>query len=165
VFGRAPSCSRFNKIAPLQIFPAKHRSSKNSRSTKSMDLAPNSTKSMECLKGYSAKACFVLTRGVGWKLPTIATHYTTYQFNSFFPKTPSSRDCRLPHATQSPSSSAVAASPPVLSAGPRTPEMSRSPPPPPPPLSYSSRRVGLPHPPPVTLDDSDVNGAAAVGGR
>jgi hypothetical protein len=27
-----------------------------------MDLAPNSTKSMECLKGYSAKLFFVLTR-------------------------------------------------------------------------------------------------------
>jgi hypothetical protein len=48
-----------------------------------MDLAPNSTKSMECLKGYSAKACFVLTRGVGWKLPTFATHYTTYRFVLF----------------------------------------------------------------------------------
>jgi hypothetical protein len=47
------------------FFPAKHINSKNSRSTKSIDLAPNSTKSMECLKGYSAKACFVLTRGVG----------------------------------------------------------------------------------------------------
>jgi hypothetical protein len=38
-----------------------------------MDLAPNSTKFMECLKGYFAKTCFVLTRGVGWKLPTFAT--------------------------------------------------------------------------------------------
>jgi hypothetical protein len=76
VFGRAPSSSRFNKIAPLHFFPAKHPSSKNSRFTKSMDLAPNSTKSIECLKGYSAKAGFVLTHGVGWKLPTFATHYT-----------------------------------------------------------------------------------------
>jgi hypothetical protein len=50
-----------------------------------MDLAPNSTKSMECLKRYSAKAGFVLTREVGWKLPTFATHYTTYRFDSFFP--------------------------------------------------------------------------------
>jgi hypothetical protein len=50
-----------------------------------MDLALNSTKSMECLKGYSAKACFVLTRGVGWKLPTFATHYTTYWFVLFSP--------------------------------------------------------------------------------
>jgi hypothetical protein len=61
-----------------------------------MDLAPNSTKSMECLKGYSAKPCFVLTHGVGWKLPTFATHYTTYWF-VFFPETPpapSPRDYR-----------------------------------------------------------------------
>jgi hypothetical protein len=48
-----------------------------------MDLAPNSTKSMECLKGYSAKAGFVLTRGVGWKLTTFATHYTSYRFICF----------------------------------------------------------------------------------
>jgi hypothetical protein len=88
VFGRAPRSSRSTKTAPLHFFHAKHPSSKNSRSTKSMDLAPNSTKSMECLKGYSAKACFALTRGVGWKLPTIATHYTTYRFNSFFPRLP-----------------------------------------------------------------------------
>jgi hypothetical protein len=40
---------------------------------------------MECLKGYSAKPCFVFTRGVGWKLPTFATHYTTYRFVLFFP--------------------------------------------------------------------------------
>jgi hypothetical protein len=65
VFGRAPSSSRFEKITPLQVFLAKHLSSKNSRSTKNMDLAPNSTKSMEYLKGYSAKTVFVLTRGVG----------------------------------------------------------------------------------------------------
>jgi hypothetical protein len=38
---------------------------------------------MECLKGYSAKPCFVLTCGVGWKLPTFATHYTTYRFVLF----------------------------------------------------------------------------------
>jgi hypothetical protein len=50
-----------------------------------MDLAPNSTKSMECLKGYSAKTGFVPTRGVEWKLPTFATHYTTYRFVLFFP--------------------------------------------------------------------------------
>jgi hypothetical protein len=85
VFGGAPSSSRFNKIAPLHFFPAKHYSSKNSRSIKSMDLAPNSTKSMECLKGYSAKTGFVPTRGVEWKLPTFATHYTTYRFVLFFP--------------------------------------------------------------------------------
>jgi hypothetical protein len=48
-----------------------------------MDLAPNSTKSMECLKRYSAKSCFVLTRVVGWKLPTFATHYTSYWFICF----------------------------------------------------------------------------------
>jgi hypothetical protein len=48
-----------------------------------MDLAPNSTKSIECLKGYSAKAGFVLTRGVGWKLPTFPTHYTSYRFVCF----------------------------------------------------------------------------------
>jgi hypothetical protein len=65
VFGRAPQNSRSNKTTPLHFFPAKHLNSKNSRSTKSMDLAPNSTKSMECLQGYSADACFVLTRGVG----------------------------------------------------------------------------------------------------
>jgi hypothetical protein len=41
--------------------------------------------------------------------------------------------------------------------------MSLPPPPRPPPLSYSSRRVGLPCPHPVTLDGSDVNGAAVVG--
>jgi hypothetical protein len=50
-----------------------------------MDLAPNSTKSMECLKGYSAKAGFVPTREVEWKLPTFVTHYTTYRFVLFFP--------------------------------------------------------------------------------
>jgi hypothetical protein len=44
---------------------------------------------------------------------------------------------------------------------PETPEMSRPPPPPPPPLN-SGRRVGLPRPP-LTLDASDVNGAAAAG--
>jgi hypothetical protein len=114
VFGRAPRSSRSTKTAPLHFFHAKHPSSKNSRSTKSMDLAPNSTKSMECLKGYSAKACFALTRGVGWKLPTIATHYTTYRFNSY------SRDSLLtrsspPSRDPSPSSSTVAAPPPVLS--------------------------------------------------
>jgi hypothetical protein len=49
-----------------------------------MDLAPNSTKSMEYLKGYSAKAGFVLTRKVGWKLLTFATHYTTYRIVLFF---------------------------------------------------------------------------------
>jgi hypothetical protein len=32
---------------------------------------------MEYLKGYSAKAGFVLTRGVEWKLPTTATDYTS----------------------------------------------------------------------------------------
>jgi hypothetical protein len=66
-----------------------------------MDLAPNSTKSMEYLKGYSAKAGFVLTRGVGWKLPTFATHYTTYRFVLFFlihpvAQRPSS-SCRVTH--------------------------------------------------------------------
>jgi hypothetical protein len=65
MFGRAPGSSRSNKTAPLHFFPAKHPSSKNSRPTKSMDLAPNSTKSTECLKGYSMKPCFVLTHGVG----------------------------------------------------------------------------------------------------
>jgi hypothetical protein len=40
--------------------------------------------------------------------------------------------------------------------------MSRLPPPPPPPLN-SSRRVGLSRPPPLTLDASDGNGAAATG--
>jgi hypothetical protein len=35
-------------------------------------------------------------------------------------------------------------------------------PPPPPPLN-SGRRVGLPRPPPLTLDASDGNGAAAAG--
>jgi hypothetical protein len=49
-----------------------------------MDLASNSTKSMEYLKGYSAKAGFVLTRKVGWKLLTFATHYTTYRIVLFF---------------------------------------------------------------------------------
>jgi hypothetical protein len=84
VFGRATSNSGLKKVAPLQFFPAKHLSSENSKSTKIMDLAPNSTKSMEYLKGYSAKAGFVPTRGVGWKLPTFATRYTIYRFN-FFP--------------------------------------------------------------------------------
>jgi hypothetical protein len=45
---------------------------------------------MECLKRYSAKSCFVLTRGVGWKLLTFATHYTTYRFVLFPPRDPSS---------------------------------------------------------------------------
>jgi hypothetical protein len=85
MFGRAPSSSRFNKTAPPQFFSAKHPSSKNSRSTKYMDLAPNSAKSMECLKGYSAKPCFVLTRGVEWKLPTTATHYTSVLVRFYFP--------------------------------------------------------------------------------
>jgi hypothetical protein len=48
-----------------------------------MDLALNSTKSMECLKGYSVKPCFVLSRGVRWKLPTFATHYASYLFIYF----------------------------------------------------------------------------------
>jgi hypothetical protein len=64
VFGRAPNGSRFKKIALLHFFLPKHLSSENSRSTKNMDLAPNSTKSMEYLKGYSKKAGLVLTRGV-----------------------------------------------------------------------------------------------------
>jgi hypothetical protein len=65
-----------------------------------MDLAPNSTKSMECLKGYSAKPCFVLTRGVGWKLPTFATHYTTYRF-VYFPLPDAPFPSRLPRAASS----------------------------------------------------------------
>jgi hypothetical protein len=44
-----------------------------------MNLAPNYTKSMEYLKGYSTNASFVLICGVGWKLPTFTTHYTTYR--------------------------------------------------------------------------------------
>jgi hypothetical protein len=55
---------QIHKNSSTPFFSAKHPSSKNSRSTKSMDLAPNSTKFMEYLKGYSAKAGFVLTRGV-----------------------------------------------------------------------------------------------------
>jgi hypothetical protein len=51
-----------------------------------MDLALNSTKSMDCLKGYSAKPYFVLTRGVGWKLPTTATHYTSVPVRFYFPQ-------------------------------------------------------------------------------
>jgi hypothetical protein len=94
VFWRAPHSSRSTKSAPLHFFPAKHPSSKNSRSTKSMDLAPNSTKSIECLKGYYVKPCFILTRGVRWKLPTFATHYTTYRFVLFFSDT--SRRLLLP---------------------------------------------------------------------
>jgi hypothetical protein len=42
---------------------------------------------------------------------------------------------------------------------PEMPEMSR--PPPPPPLN-SGRRVGLPRPPPLTLDALDGNGAAVA---
>jgi hypothetical protein len=76
VCGRAPSSSRFKKIASLQFFPAKHPNFENYRSTKSMGY----------LKGYSTKVDFVLTRGVGWKVPTFAIHYTTYQF-VFFPYT------------------------------------------------------------------------------
>jgi hypothetical protein len=30
-----------------------------------MNLAPNSTNFMECLKGYSANTFFITTRGVG----------------------------------------------------------------------------------------------------
>jgi hypothetical protein len=82
--------------ASLHFFSAKHPSSKNSRSTKSMDLAPNSNKSMECLKGYSAKAFFVLTRGVGWKLPTTATHYTSVPVRFFFPRRPVNSAATLP---------------------------------------------------------------------
>jgi hypothetical protein len=105
VFGRAPSSSGFNKTAPLHFFLAKHPSSKNSKSTKSMDLAPNSTKSMECLKGYSAKAGFVLTRGVGWKLPTFATHYNgtgSSVFVSPFPLATFPVARRSPRQTASP---------------------------------------------------------------
>jgi hypothetical protein len=122
---------------------------------------------MECLKGYSAKACFVLTRGVGWKLPTFATHYTTYRFVPFSlsPTRPvASPDLFSPSPPASREQGAGAALP---SAGqpagpPETPEMSRLPPSPPPPLN-SGRRVGLPRPPPLTLDASDGNGAAAAG--
>jgi hypothetical protein len=53
-----------------------------------MDLAPNSTKSMECLKGYSAKPCFVLTRGVGGNYPPLSP--ITQRTGSFF----------FPHATR-----------------------------------------------------------------
>jgi hypothetical protein len=61
------------------------------KSTKFMDLAPNSTKSMECLRRYFAKSCFVLTRGVGWKLLTFATHYTSYRLICFSFGTASAR--------------------------------------------------------------------------
>jgi hypothetical protein len=44
---------RIQKNSSTPFFPAKHPSSKNSRSTKSMDLAPNSTKSMECYTNRS----------------------------------------------------------------------------------------------------------------
>jgi hypothetical protein len=122
---------------------------------------------MECLKGYSAKALFVLTRGVGWKLPTFATHYTTYRFVSFFlfPTRPAtSLDLSSPPSPASRQQGVGAA---VPSAGrparpPETVKMSRPPPPPPPPLN-SGRRVGLPRPPPQTLPGSDGYGAAAAG--
>jgi hypothetical protein len=55
LFGRVWESSTrlwIKKNSSTPFFPAKHPGSKNSRSTKSMDLAPNSTKSMECLKGY-----------------------------------------------------------------------------------------------------------------
>jgi hypothetical protein len=55
---------QIHKNSSTPFFRAKHPSSKNSRSTKSMDLAPNSTNFMECLKGYSANTFFLTTRGV-----------------------------------------------------------------------------------------------------
>jgi hypothetical protein len=165
VFGRAPSSSRFNKPAPFQFFPAKHPSSKNSRSTKFMDLAPNSTKSMECLKGYSAKPCFVLTRGVGWKLPTTATHYTNVPVRFFSPSRPVASPSKNP-ARPFLSSRAATVPPPQLfsppAGPPETPEMTRQPLPPAPPLG-STRRVGLHRRPPPTLDGADEHGSTAVG--
>jgi hypothetical protein len=71
-----------------------------------MDLAPNSTKSMECLEGYSAKTGFVPTRGVKWKLHTFATHYTTYRFVLFSPMHPVARrpssSCRALSSARTP---------------------------------------------------------------
>jgi hypothetical protein len=62
---------------------------------------PNSTKSMEYLKGYSAKASFVLTRGVRWKLPTFATDYTDLPIRFCFPRTLTCATRRLhPHASR-----------------------------------------------------------------
>jgi hypothetical protein len=108
------------------FFPAKHHSSKNSRSTKSMDLALNSTKSMECLKGYSAKALFVLTRGVGWKLPTFTQHTGSFLFFS------SPCDPRPPSTF------------PLLRR-PRPPHVNRGPAPPfPPPVGRQDRRFSSP---------------------
>jgi hypothetical protein len=51
VFGRAPNSSRFKKTAPLQIFLAKHSQLQKLRIQKNLNLAPNSTKSMESLRG------------------------------------------------------------------------------------------------------------------
>lgn len=84
VFGRAPNSSRFKKTAPLQIFLAKHSQLQKLQIQKNLNLAPNSTKSMESLRGYSANTVFERTREVVWKLPTIAIVYTGYRFVFFF---------------------------------------------------------------------------------
>jgi hypothetical protein len=122
---------------------------------------------MECLKWYSAKVCFVLTRGVGWKLPTSATHYTTYRFVLFSPPprnpspSPTFPLLRRPRLMNRGASAALpSAGRPV--GPPETPKMSRPWPPLPSPLN-SGCRVGLSRPPPLTLDASDGNGAAAAG--
>jgi hypothetical protein len=80
-----------------------------------MDLAPNSTKSMECLKGYSAKPCFVLTRGVGWKLPTTATHYTNVPVRFFSPSRPVASRSKNPARPFLSSRAATVPPPPLFS--------------------------------------------------
>jgi hypothetical protein len=85
VFGRAPNSSRFKKTAPLHFFSQTLPTPKTPDTKKqNLNLAPNSTKSMESLRGYSVNTVFERTREVVWKLPTIAIVYTGYRFVFFF---------------------------------------------------------------------------------
>jgi len=74
VFGRAPLQELHQRVMPNAF------SSSNSNSEKNLELGVNSWFFLELLKGCSKNTCYGLPHGVGVKLPTNATLYTTYRF-------------------------------------------------------------------------------------